>query len=61
MNRSARYTRCTARQLRLRSRILYVGANLGTNESDRLAEPSWMIWPSDHAGLALHVLPPAAE
>jgi len=36
-------------------------ALLGTNASDRLAGPSWMIWPSDHAGLALHVLLPAAE
>jgi hypothetical protein len=31
---------------------------LGTTPSDRLAGPSWMIWPSDHAGLALHVLIP---
>lgn len=29
---------------------------LGTTAEDRLQGPSWMIWPSDHAGLALELL-----
>jgi hypothetical protein len=32
-----------------------------TGPEDRLAGPSWRIWPSDHAGLALHLLLPPAE
>lgn len=34
---------------------------LGTTPSDRLAGPSWMIWPSDHAGIALQVVLPASN
>jgi Endonuclease/Exonuclease/phosphatase family len=34
---------------------------LGAGPEDRLDGPSWMIWPSDHAGLALHLLLPPAE
>lgn len=34
---------------------------LGTQPADRLAGPSWPIWPSDHAGLVLHLLLPAAD
>lgn len=31
---------------------------LGAGAPDRLQGPSWMIWPSDHAGLALRLLLP---
>jgi hypothetical protein len=37
-------------------RLLGRVALLGTTAEDRLQGPSWMLWPSDHAGLALELL-----
>lgn len=34
---------------------------LGSNATDRLQGPVSMLWPSDHAGLALHLLLPAND